>query len=737
MDLHYTGTFNLIFIDILVFFACYIFLTFIRIKSVSDKLISAVLLFSAQIILSEMLLGILGILTPAKLLILNSLISIFLISFCLAKYKDLVTRLHTDVKIFRGFLNDINSPYITFLLVVILLVSIWLLLASVILPPRGFDDLTYHLPVIYEYILNEKLILLPVEYRFHVAFPMNAELLFLWPTIFEGDLHFIGLVQLFYAYCGIVVTYALGLQLSISRKYALTAGLLFFLTPVVLIQSGVAYIDLIIAIFFITGVYFAVRFFKAGDKSCLFLAGISTGLILGMKYTMILTAIILQIIIFLGVRKNKTKFCNIVYYILLILIFSGYWYIRNMIELGNPIYPFSIIPTSDNFIRTDSFEIIFMVRKFIEILRRLFIFDTGIGSLHGGFGLIFWGMAIPCWIYFFIKALFTDKSDKVVHIIIWSQLLVGFIYFILSPLEIFFRFPRHSIFIIPIGMLAVSKMIEKFNAHKIYRNSIIVACCVFSFMSLFQVARSRIPSYSVDIPIYDLIGKKQYSEFRYLRLASSSMAFLYESLDFITLNHPQGLDVYFANSILDYAAPVYGSRLQNRVWNFKKDKSKPPDALLILLDDDKQTRFYGRMITVDELTINEKYQIIDLAQDTYLFIDRNILYNDKLLKDSLLKHYRNYYEPEIRFAEGTASLLEKKVPVVTSTFYGVGFLYEYLTGNIDNPVHIVPVNKERDYTAYKGFSRFYTIGMMVEGYRHKRISVKGIEDSKNDIYLNY
>jgi len=141
----------------------------------------------------------------------------------------------------------------------------------------------------------------------------------------------------------------------------------------------VAYIDLIIAIFFITGVYFAVRFFKAGDKSCLFLAGISTGLILGMKYTMILTAIILQIIIFLGVRKNKTKFCNIVYYILLILIFSGYWYIRNMIELGNPIYPFSIIPTSDNFIRTDSFEIIFMVRKFIEILRRLFIFDTGIG----------------------------------------------------------------------------------------------------------------------------------------------------------------------------------------------------------------------------------------------------------------------------------------------------------------------------------------------------------------------
>ena len=737
MNLQYTGTVNLIFLDILIFFACYIFLTFTRIKSVSHKLIASVLLFTAQVILSELLLGIFGILSPAKLLILNSLISSSLIVFCFINNKNIYSQLKTDLGIALGFLSHVKSPYVIFLLILIVLMSLWLLLASLMLPPRGFDDLTYHLPVIYEYILNQKLILLPVEYRFHVAFPMNAELLFLWPTILEGNLHFIGLVQLFYAYCGILVTYTLGRLLSISGENALTAGLLFFLTPVVLIQSGIAYIDLIIAVFFIISLYFAARFFKTGCKSCLCLAGISTGLVLGMKYTMILTVIILQILIFLGIRKNKTSFRNIIFYILLIVILSGYWYIRNIIELGNPIYPFSIIPSSDNFIRTDSFNIIFLFRKFVEILRRLFILDTGIGSLHGGFGLIFWGMALPCWFYFFIKSFFVRRIDKTIHIIVWSQFIVGFIYFMLSPLEIFFRFPRHSIFIIPIGMMAVSMMIEKFNANRIYRHSMLIGCCVFSFMSLFQVAKSRIPSYSVDIPVYDLMAKKHYSQFRYLRLASSSMAFLYETLDFITLNHPQGLDVYFANSILDYSAPVYGSRLQNRVWNFKQDKSNPPDAFMLLLDDSKQTRFYGQKITVDELTRDDKYQIIDLAQGTYLFVDRNILNNDKSMKDSLLKHYRNYYEPEIRYAENAESQLDKNVPVVTSTFFGVGFLYENLAGKIDNPVHLVPVNKEGEYASHKGFNRFYTIGMKAEGYRHKRLSLNGTGESNHEIYLNY
>ena len=55
-------------------------------------------------------------------------------------------------------------------------------------PPRGIDDVTYHLPPIYQAIQDHRLTVLPIELRGHFGYPLNAEMLFLLVPLFTGSI---------------------------------------------------------------------------------------------------------------------------------------------------------------------------------------------------------------------------------------------------------------------------------------------------------------------------------------------------------------------------------------------------------------------------------------------------------------------------------------------------------------------------------------------------------------------
>lgn len=704
--------------NLLIFLSFYLLLINKKLTSISEKLVATVLLTTAQIILSELVLGILEILTVNYLILLNTAIALIIIFIVFRKQRNVKAYLTDDYISLKNNLKSINSPYIIFLFLLLSLVSFWLFLSAILLPPRGIDDLTYHLPAVFEYIYHQKIFLLPVEYRGHVAFPMNAELLFLWPTVFFKNLIPIGLVQFFYGIYGISVIYVLSRQLSLKRETSIFIGLIFFFSPVVLTQAGVAYIDLIVSVLFLVSLYFSIRFYSTQISTYLFLAGISIGLILGMKYTMILTAIILQTVIFPKlIRKNSRE---ILIYFLLISIFSCYWYLRNYLVLGNPVFPMEIFTESREFLSISSLNILYIVNKFKEIFG-LFLYDTGIGSFHGGYGIIFWGIAIPSWIYFFIKSIMIKNRSRSVNIFILLQLLTGFLFLFLVPSFKFHRSPRLTIFMIGIGILAVGKLIEEFESQKIYKNTILLSCCVFSFLSTFQLARAKLPSYAIDIPIYDILSKKDYSQMRYLRFASSSSSFLWETLDYITLNYRKGLDCYFASSVLDYAGPIYGSRLQNRVWNFKEDKSKMPDAFIFLIHDEENVKYYGKKITIDEVLNNNNYKLIDLAEKAYLYLHKDFLEKNSIISNSLIRHYENYYDYEIKVASRFKNKVNNGAPIITSSYYGMGFQYLNMIDEINNPVHVLPVDKETQFIENSNITMFYSINKTFKGYDSKVI----------------
>ena len=327
-----------LFFNLYICIPVYLFLTGKNFKSITERVISTVVLVSAQIIFSQLFLGLLGLLNLTFLLIFNILISMAVFYFALKGFDEIKPVLKNDLEVLSRALRSIYAfiPNI-FLSVLILLTSLWLILSSFMLPPRGIDDLVYHLSPLYEFIINGEIFLLPLRYRTHFAFPFNAEFLFMWPTIFLKNLELVGMIQYTYGLVGILVTYALGKSLDLNSRISFFVAQLFFLTPVVLTQAGSAYIDLIVSVFFMISLFYVIRFYLTRRTGYAYLSAVSIGLLIGMKYHMLFPAFILCL--FTVYYLFKTKRTGLIFYSFLIIICSGYWYIRNALVFKNPVYP--------------------------------------------------------------------------------------------------------------------------------------------------------------------------------------------------------------------------------------------------------------------------------------------------------------------------------------------------------------------------------------------------------------
>ncbi len=523
--------------------------------------------------------------------------------------------------------------------------------------------------------------------------------------------------------------------MRLKTQTSIFIGLCFFFSPVVLAQAGVGYIDLIVSVFYITGLFLSVRFYKTQRSTYLYLCAVSIGLIMGMKYTMLLCALVLQVLI--APRLSRKKHKQTALYLLIMAIFCSYWYLRNYLILGHPFYPFNLSGLENTYSSFYDLSAFNIITKYIAILKLFFTKDWGIGSFNGGYGIIFWGLAFPSWIYLFVKSIISKSENRLINLFMWIQIPVGFIFFLIVPIEEFFLYPRFSIFMICIGLIALGIVIEKFNKNQIYKNAVLFCCCIFSFVSTFQLARANLPSYSVNIPIYDIINSKSYSNLRYLRLASTSAGFMYETLDYITLGYKEGLDCYYAGSILNYFGPIYGSKLQNRVWNFKKDKSELPDAFIFIIHDSKKVKYYGKKITIDEVIDNKDYKFIDTAQKTYLYLHKDYLSKESIILESLIKHYENYYDHEIKVAAALNKALKTNAPVITSDYYGIGLQYLSITNNIKNTVQMLPEGKVTKFIRSNNINSFYSINKTYEGYNSELVNqLKINKNHRVKLYLN-
>ncbi|MDD5165810.1 MAG: hypothetical protein PHQ57_00265 [Candidatus Omnitrophica bacterium] len=305
-------------------------------KNFIDSILSLFILYFAQIVFSELLLGILGLLYLENLILVN--LAILLIIWLIVKYK---THSYTFVGI--GEIIEESKANKTILLAISVILGFGLAKACVNLvnPPFGWDSLNYHFTFPVEWLKHGNL-----DNPITIAddpspsyYPINGSLYFLWLAIPLKNVFLADLGQLPFFILAFLAVFNIARKLKVSRVLSFYAAALFLIIPNFFKQLQIAYVDVMVAALFLVCQNFLFLLSREFTFKNTFIYSLSLGLLLGTKTVALPYSVLLFIpFVYLWLRNfRKTKL--FVFSIIVIAIWGGFSYIRNFVDTGNPLYP--------------------------------------------------------------------------------------------------------------------------------------------------------------------------------------------------------------------------------------------------------------------------------------------------------------------------------------------------------------------------------------------------------------
>jgi len=311
-----------------------------------DKILIGFTLVLAQAIFFIISLGIFGKLTLCNIIIFTVSSSILLLYI----FKG---RLGCP---FSSYLNSIRAGILWIGNHKLLAISFSLLLGfsivkvfqNLINPPYLWGSLIYHYTFPAEWLKNGNLVNPSLVFGNpslrYIA--MNGEILFCWFMMPLKNAFIADLTSYIFYIFGIISCFCIMRKLSISREIALFGGILFSLTPQYFKHLLFNGNDIIVASLFLLALNSILLLRENFSLKTVVISGISVGLLWGAKSTAMIWAPLLGPIIFYFMITNFTKekkvtnlFCFFMLFLVLVLLFGGFTYIRNFVETGNPLYP--------------------------------------------------------------------------------------------------------------------------------------------------------------------------------------------------------------------------------------------------------------------------------------------------------------------------------------------------------------------------------------------------------------
>lgn len=334
------------------------FLTLIRKFDVLYAAVGAELLSLSQIILSLLLLGFLGWLFPFPLAIVNISIAIGLaILLRRSGWKVSIGIIRVWVKSIR----QVPLPWIgrifIFLFAGILLRSFF---QAFLLPPREWDGLVYHLPIMgafYQAHAIRPLESLVVWVR---SYPFSGELLSLWNLMFLGVDKLVDMPFLIPIAFGVLSVYGITRRIGGSREAAFMGAAIYAFAPVMILQQVSTSSDAFLASVFAIGVFLLwprrTGLGETDHRSHLYwqalFCGLAIGLLASIKYTGVFYAVGLGFLFLISMREKlkagisvldmKTRIWVMVLVTMAAFSICGYPYLRNLVIEHNPIAPFNM-----------------------------------------------------------------------------------------------------------------------------------------------------------------------------------------------------------------------------------------------------------------------------------------------------------------------------------------------------------------------------------------------------------
>ncbi len=218
---------------------------------------------------------------------------------------------------------------------------------ALLLPVKVVSDgPIYHLYFAVRWWKSGSLELIPTPFGETAAtyFPANGELWFLWLITALGGDRFARVGQAPFLLLSAMACYGLARRLGARPSTALVAVCWFVTCTPLIIFSFEPNVDTLFTAGYLVSTYFLVRFATgAGRFADLALAGLAAGLALGSKPTGIVFIPPLLVVGLMVIASKRGGYARLMQRSVLLLVSalipSGYWYGRNAILTGNPLYP--------------------------------------------------------------------------------------------------------------------------------------------------------------------------------------------------------------------------------------------------------------------------------------------------------------------------------------------------------------------------------------------------------------
>ena len=215
------------------------------------------------------------------------------------------------------------------------------IMQGVLMFPDDWDTLMYHLPLVDHWLAAGNL---NAPDASHWSHPGNNEILALWMVApFSGDFlaalnNLPAVVLLGFAVVG------LGADIGLSRPFRHLCGIAVLCNSTVLHQLTNADNDVASAALFVACVGYGVRFSQRGRSEDLVLHAVALGLLAGIKYYSLGYAGVAWVTVALlaSVRNHRAGLAAAATGLAGLAVFGGYWYFRNWLVTGRPLYPLGL-----------------------------------------------------------------------------------------------------------------------------------------------------------------------------------------------------------------------------------------------------------------------------------------------------------------------------------------------------------------------------------------------------------
>jgi len=210
-----------------------------------------------------------------------------------------------------------------------------------------YDVLSYHLHIPATWRAAGRISVVPTPFgdQAPAYAPSNAELTYQLAMSLTGNLRLAQAGQAPFAALAALAIYATARQLGLARLLGCGAALAFLMVPEIWMQASDAMSDLALASFFLSCLPFLLRLRQHRSGLDVAALGVGLGLMAGTKYVggaylTLLGAAGVAALMRCGSGWSRRRSLLVVG--LLTFACGGFWYLRNVIATGDPIFPVTL-----------------------------------------------------------------------------------------------------------------------------------------------------------------------------------------------------------------------------------------------------------------------------------------------------------------------------------------------------------------------------------------------------------